>query len=50
MPAGGRSQDEENTSKVIVSPKRERESTDGPLNAHHAPLQQWDKTDSVSGC
>jgi hypothetical protein len=38
---------EENSSKAMVSPKRERESTDGPLNAHPAP---WDKSDSVSRC
>lgn len=42
--AGRFQADEENSSKAMVSPKRERESTDGPLNAHPAP---WDKSDSA---
>ncbi|KAG0575218.1 hypothetical protein KC19_VG327800 [Ceratodon purpureus] len=48
VPVAGRFQaDEENTIKAIVSPKRERESTDGPLNSHHIPLLQWDKSESA---
>ncbi|KAG0595666.1 hypothetical protein M758_UG186400 [Ceratodon purpureus] len=46
VPVAGRFQaDEDNTSKAIVSPKRERESTDGPLNSHHTPLSQLVKSD-----
>jgi len=33
--------DDDNSNRVIVSPKRERESTDGPLLAHHPSLSEW---------
>nr|QCF46595.1 TIFY motif family protein [Pohlia nutans] len=43
-----RFQSDEDNSGRVVSPKRERESTDGPLLGHHPSLSAWDKSAPAS--
>lgn len=45
LPVAGRFEaEEENAARIVVSPKRERESTDGPLLGHHPSLGAWDNS------
>lgn len=45
LPVAARLQsDEENSGRVVLSPKRERESTDGPLLGHHPSLSAWENS------
>nr|QTY21850.1 putative jasmonate ZIM domain protein 3 [Calohypnum plumiforme] len=45
IPVAARVQSDEDISgRVIVSPKRERETSDGPLLGHHPSLSAWDNS------